>query len=220
MGRKLLERRAEDKWYADHDKKVAELVENISKTVRILIKHQTVSEFAEAIHYSRTTLTALLNQKATDESRRSWTLSTLVAIADALGLKLSEFIAAAETVAEGKTPQISTRVAGTAPHSSERLQKLIYAAVNYDGDVNKQLFDGMLEMLYRVKDIEYAVPDFWSGYISGAISDESASFILNKAAERHFTAGEDAPPFWAALLAEWKESVDAADRNPPAIVAL
>lgn len=206
MGRNLDARRKVDEWYEEHDAQLALLGEAIGKTVKFAIRDSTVTEFADKVHYTRTTLTVLLSQKATDEAQKGWTLSLLLAISKALGVKLSALIAEAEEIMEGGVPGLQLRIASTAPRSRERLQKLIYAVVNYCGDLDAKQFDGLLEVLYRVKDIEYAVPTFWESYSKGVIGDQEAVAILKAAAARIDDVDGEAPPFWAALRQEWEEN--------------
>ena len=204
MGRNLDARRKVDEWYEEHDAQLALLGEAIGKTVKF--KVFAVEAMIIKVHYTRTTLTVLLSQKATDEAQKGWTLSLLLAISKALGVKLSALIAEAEEIMEGGVPGLQLRIASTAPRSRERLQKLIYAVVNYCGDLDAKQFDGLLEVLYRVKDIEYAVPTFWESYSKGVIGDQEAVAILKAAAARIDDVDGEAPPFWAALRQEWEEN--------------
>ena len=202
MGRNMDSRKACDDWFIEHDKKVAKLGEALGVTIRYAAKDKSITQLANEIHYTRTTLTTLLNQKADDEKQRGWTFSTLVAIADSLGVRLSQLIAEAENVANGAMPGMSLRLACTAPRSRERLQRLIYEAVGYSGDKNEDKYDGRLEVLYREKDIEYAVPAFWEDFSKGAITDDEALQIL-KEAHKKSSADESSPPFWAAVQTVW-----------------
>jgi hypothetical protein len=199
-------RREETAWYVEHDETVARLQEAISKTIKFAIRDTSTKQLAEEVHYARTTLCTLLNQKASDDApQRNWTLSLLLAISKALGIKLSALIAEAEEVMEGSSPGLQLRIAATEPRSRERLQKLIYTAVDYSGDIDAKHYDGLLEVLYRVKDIEYAVPSFWKKYQEGFLSDQEALAILKSANERVNSADGEAPPFWEALRQVWNE---------------
>lgn len=209
MGRNLDARRKVDAWYEEHDAQLARLSEAIGKTVKFANRDNTIKQLADDVHYARTTLCALLNQKASDEAQKGWTLSLLLAISKALGIKLSALIAEAEEVMEGSSPGLQLRIATTEPRSRERLQKLIYTAVDYSGDIDAKHYDGLLEVLYRVKDIEYAVPAFWKKYQEGALSDQQALLILKSANERVNSADGEAPPFWEALRQIWSEREDA-----------
>lgn len=204
MGRNMEVRKSGDDWFVEHDRKVAELGEAIGQTIRYAAKDKSITQLAKDIHYTRTTLTTLLNQKADDEKQRSWTFSTLVAIADALGVRLSQLIAEAEDVAKGALPGMSLRLANTSPRSRERLQRLIYEAVGYSGDTDEEEFDGLLEVLYREKDVEYAVPALWAAYERGALNDEAALQLFRDAFEEA-SAEEPAPPFWAAVQTAWSK---------------
>ena len=206
MGRNMKPRKAGDDWFAEHDKKVAKLGEALGATVRYAAKDKSITQLAKEIHYTRTTLTTLLNQKADDEKQRGWTFSTLVAIADSLGVRLSQLIAEAESVANGAAPGMSLRLASTAPRSRERFQRLIYEAVGYSGDTDEEEYDGLLEVLYRAKDVEYAVPSLWEAFSLGEMSDEDTLKLL-KAAYQKATVEEPAPPFWAAVQNAWNDSL-------------
>ena len=204
MGRNMETRRTVDEWFADHDKKVARLGEALGKTIRYAAKDKSITQLAKDIHYTRTTLTTLLNQTADDEKQRGWTFSTLVALADALGVRLSHLIAEAEAVANGAMPGMSLRLANTSPRSRERLQRLIYEAVGYSGDTDEEEFDGLLEVLYREKDVEYAVPSLWGAYEKGVLTDEEALRLFKEAFEVA-SSEEPAPPFWAAVQSRWSK---------------
>lgn len=204
MGRNMENRRSCDDWFAEHDKKVARLGEAIGMTIRYAARDKSITQLAKDIHYTRTTLTTLLNQKANDEKQRGWTFSTLVALADAIGVRLSHLIAEAEAVANGAAPGMSLRLASTSPRSRERFQRLIYEAVGYSGDTDEEEFDGLLEVLYREKDVTYAVPAMWGAYEKGSLTDEDALKLFKKAVEIS-SAEEPAPPFWAAVQAAWGE---------------
>jgi DNA-binding phage protein len=203
MGRNMEARKTGDDWFETHDRKVAELGEALGVTIKYAVKDKSVTQLAKDIHYTRTTLTTLLNQRADDEKQRGWTFSTLVAIADALGVRLSQLIAEAEDVANGALPGMGLRLASTAPRSRERLQRLIYEAVGYSGDTDEAQYDGLLEVLYRETDVEYAVPELWNGFSAGNITDDEALEIL-KGAYQHAMSEEPAPPFWAAVKEAWK----------------
>lgn len=199
-------RREETDWYVEHEETVARLQEALGKTIKFAIRDTSIKQLAEEVHYARTTLCTLLNQKASDDApQRNWTLSLLLAISKALGIKLSALIAEAEEVAEGGVPGLQLRVATTQPRSRERLQKLIYAAVDYCGDIDAKHYDGLLEVLYRVKDVEYAVPSFWKKYQEGGMSDQEALAILKSADQRIEDTDGEAPPFWEALRQVWNE---------------
>lgn len=205
MGRNLDARRLTDAWYEEHDAQLARLQEALGKTIKFANRDSTIKQLAEDTHYTRTTLCALLNQTAEDDPQKSWTLSLLLAISKALGIKLSALIAEAEEVAEGGVPGLQLRVATTQPRSRERLQKLIYAAVDYCGDIDAKHYDGLLEVLYRVKDVEYAAPSFWKKYQEGGLSDQEALAILKSADQRIQDTDGEAPPFWEALRQVWNE---------------
>lgn len=202
MGRNMEARKEGDDWFTIHDRRVAELGEALGITIRYAVKDRSITQLAKDIHYTRTTLTTLLRQKADDEKQRGWTFSTLVAIADALGVRLSQLIAEAENVANGAAPGMSLRLASTPPRSRERFQRLIYEAVGYSGDVDEERYDGLLEAIYRERDVEYAVPAFWEKYEQGEVSDEAALDIL-KEAHADASLEEPAPPFWAAVQKVW-----------------
>ena len=204
MGRNMDARRISDDWFENHDRKDAELGEALGVTIRYAAKDKSITQLAKDIHYTRTTLTTLLNQKADDEKQRGWTFSTLVAIADALGVRLSQLIAEAEAVADGALPGMGLRLASTSPRSRERLQRLIYEAVGYSGDTDEAKYDGLLEVLYREKDVEYAVPSLWEKYEKGTLDDETALKLLKEAYEAA-SAEEPAPPFWAAVQTVWNK---------------
>jgi DNA-binding phage protein len=212
MGRNMNERKACDNWFANHDKKVANFGEALGKTIRYAARDRTITQFANDIHYTRTTLTTLLNQKADDPKQRAWTLSTLLAIADALGVELSVLIAEAEAVSKGALPGMGLRIASTEPRSQERMQKLIYEAVGYSGDADEKNYDGMLEVLYRVVDVVYAVPAMWERYHGGLLSDDEALGVFKSAVEAAENE-EPQPPFWAAVQREWNRVAECDAKN-------
>lgn len=197
---------AKEEWQAAVAEENARLNEALGKTIRYAIRDTTIRQFAESVHYQRPALNSLLNQKATDNPQKNWTLSLLLAVARSLNVRLSTIIAEAEDVMEGGAPGMHIRLASTEPGTRERLQKLIYAAVGYSGDLDEKEFDGVLEVLYRVKDVEYAVPAFWESYRKGFMGDQEALRVLNSAVRIQGNAAkEDAPPFWEALRLAWEE---------------
>ena len=209
MGRRL--KRREDspedaKWVANHQREVRDWNNAIAHVVRYAIRTTSLREFARRIRYTPSTLCTLLNQ-ADAPRQRPWTLDNLVAIAGELHCTLSDLMAAAESV-KGKPdaqPPLSLRTKGTAPHSRERLQRLIYEAVDYDGDWDETKCDRLIEVLYRVKDIECSSPDFCKAYYDGELSDADALAVLKKADALEVPFGEEPPPFWAALREVYKQ---------------
>ncbi len=200
---------SKEDWQKAISRENALLNEALGRTIKFAIRDTTVKQFAEDLFYARPAINCMLNQKATDASQRNWTLSLLLGVAKRLGVKLSALIAEAEDVMEGSSPGLQLRIATTEPRSRERLQKLIYTAVDYSGDIDAKRYDRLLEVLYRVKDIEYAVPSFWKKYQEGALSDQQALLILKSANERVNSADGEAPPFWEALRQIWSEREDA-----------
>lgn len=193
-----------EEWQAQVADENARLNEALGRTIKFALRDTTITRFAESVHYQRPALTTLLNQNATDNPQKNWTLSLLIAVARTLNVRLSTLIAEAEDVMAGGAPGLHIRLASTEPRSRERLQKLIYVAVGYSGDLDEKEYDGVLEVLYRVKDIEYAVPAFWEAYSNGTLTDEEALSILRAAAHIQNSAEEDAPPFWEVLRQSWQ----------------
>lgn len=195
---------SKDEWQEMISKENALLNEALGKTIKFAIRDTTIKQFAEDIFYARPAVTCMLNQKATDTPQKNWTLALLIAVSKSLNIKLSTLIAEAEGVAAGSAPGLNLRLSSTAPRSRERLQKLIYAAVNYCGDLDEKKYDGVLEVLYRVKDVEYAVPTFWGCYQKGTLGDSEALSVINSAVRIQDAAEGEAPPFWEALRQSWE----------------
>lgn len=177
----------------------------MSAVIRYAIRDTSVSAFARKINYARSTLHMLLNQDDVPK-QRGWTPETLLAIAHALGCSFPELMSAALTQMQNPTgaPGLAFRVMGTDPHSRERLQRLVYEAVGYDGEHDRTKLASLEKLAYRLKDIELANPEFCEAYYNGALSDAEALAILQQAQEATIRQGEEDWPLWAALKEVYK----------------
>lgn len=204
MGRNLKRKEraaseADMEWVSKHDDDMRLWNNAVAEVVSFAIRHTSVSAFAKQIRYTRSTLSSLLNQKDA-ERQRPWTFDTLVSISDALGCELSSFIKAVEYVRKnnGAEPPLSIRFSGTAPFSRERLQRIIYEAVGYNGEHDEARMKKLEQVLYRVSDVEYANPELCKAYYKGRLSDSEILSLIKKA----YSDGrksDKSMPLWAAV---------------------
>lgn len=198
MGRKL-ERSwsaPDGQWLENHNSKLREWNSALAKVVRYGMGKMTVTEFAQRIHYTRSTVSTLLNQDAA-ATQRPWTLDTLVSIADVFGCSVADIFCAAQRQIESPeaVKGLSLRILGTKPHSRERLQQLVYEVVGF----REQEDDPLLGVANRIQYIELANKEFCEAYYSGALSDTDALAELQKAEEVTARPNEEPWPLWAAL---------------------
>ena len=187
-----------------HETEREALMNALSAVIKRATRNVSITDFADRVGVSRPQLSNLLNRE-TSARARPWMLDTLVAVAREIGCPLSELFAAAELAVAnpGTVPQLHLYLYNTEPRSRERLQKLIYEAVGYDGDTNERRYDRLLEILYRLRDVEYANPDFCNKYYNGELSDRAALATLRKAANRMDPDESGEPmPLWMALKEE------------------
>lgn len=182
-----------DGWVDKLETRTTNLNIAISRTVQYAIRDTTVTEFARRAHLSRVSLSLLFSQKPGTKIDRHWTLESLLAVTDALGVKVSELIAEAERVSEGEEPRLVAPKA--APRTPERLQKLIYCAVGYTG----KKMDSLISVMYRVQDIQYGAPGFYNAYMNGEMSDADAMQYLEAAYAKDQDMEEPLPPFWVRV---------------------
>lgn len=177
----------------------------LSAVIRYAIRDTSVSAFARKINYARPTLHVLLHQDNAPK-QRGWSTETLLSIAHALGCTLPDLVSAALTHMQNPTgaPGLAFRVMGTDPHSRERLQRLVYEAVGYDGEHDRTKLASLEKLAYRLKDIELANPEFCEAYYNGALSDAEALAVLQQAQEATIRQGEEDWPLWAALKEVYK----------------
>ena len=192
-------------WAEKQMQELREWNDAIARVVSYAIRTTSVSEFARRIQYSRPTLWELLHQEG-KERQRPWTLDTLIAISREIGCSLPELLAAAETVKgnPGGAPALSLRLCGTPPRSKERLQRLIYEAVGYDGDYDETQCNKLTEVIYRLRDVECGNPGFCTDYYEGRLSDREALAELRKADAFREHENEPSWPLWAALRETYK----------------
>ena len=187
----------------------------MSAALRTLLTNTsyTQSGFAAAIGYSRVTLNQVL--KSTD-GRYLWRLPLICAVSRVLGIKVSEFIRAAEDGASGSVDgviELARRVKSPVPDKLvERLRDLVRRVLNlhssFPGDpANAPCVNDGYELIYHcsVEEIEHGAPGFFHDYLSGTLSERDAFKRVWDAFDYVLDHGGPAKmPFWAALKTVYK----------------
>lgn len=197
MGRKIING---GKWLASSEATTKKFNEALSEVITRLYKKKgyTQATFAEEIHYTRTSLNAVLKSK---DMKRLWKLQYLLLVAEALKTPLSTIIAAAEDIRNGREASLPLLLAGTAARSPERLEAILRAAVGCDGAEDDPT--GLSGIVYSIKNLRGFAPWLYNAYIKGEISDDGAYDIIAKARdmEKSYegTDADDYRPFWTFL---------------------
>lgn len=161
-------------------------------------KKLTQAKLAAEMGLSRTTLNMLLNH----ERGNTWRLPTLCAASRVLGTPVWEIVRLAETsmgdeVDLGAINQVLflSMLNTTSPRSPERLRHLVARAVGIVIDMDPDCWEA--DYRCSVAEIEAGVPQFYSDYTSGVLTDEEALRFL----ERAYTYFKEHEPclFWVAL---------------------
>ena len=143
----------------------------IANTIRGALKQRkwTVQFLASRTGVARQTLSLLLSST----KGRSWTLNHLVRVTTALGISLTDLIAAAES--GNQLPELMIDLTGTEPHSAERLTKIIQtlAAKGTSKDV--------LSLYFTAEMLQISVPKFAADYYAGTVRDREVYDILARA---------------------------------------
>lgn len=145
----------------------------LSEVIRALINAASISQtdLAERIHYTRSTLSTMLNN--TNPSR-VWNLEVLLDLSQVLGVSLGYIISMAEAKMEGKELELDLQTAGTVACSPERLDRII-----------RFVFPGETAELYAIfycaQMLAITNPWFYDGYLSGKINDREAYTLLKEA---------------------------------------
>lgn len=165
----------------------------------LMVRSQfTQAKFAAAMGLSRTTLNMLLNC----ERGNTWRLPTLCAAARVLKLPVWEIVRLAESSQGDNVDRNAidrllclSLLRTTEPGSPERLRRLVAQALN----ILPELDPPEWEAEYRCSpaEIEAGAPQFYRDYTNGALIDEDALGVLEKA----FAYMEEHKPclFWVAL---------------------
>lgn len=194
----------------EHDENTAvALGQRLSKLILHLAARRgfNQSTFAERIGYSRASFNQIINSH---DTARLWRLPGLCAVSRVLDVPLSDLIRAAENASDFDINDLplSLTLAGTEPHSEERLSALIKEAINSYPELDELLYGENHEAYFgcRLKEIELGAPDFYTHYMSGKLGDPDALAILSGAfhyASTHGGLGNY--PLWSAIKEEYAD---------------
>lgn len=178
------------------ERAAVELSGKISEVVLYIAKMKGVSrgKLADQMGYSRSAFSQMLN--STDTSRM-WRLTTLCAVAGALGMPLSTLVHMAEQwngESIDDTTLIALYTAGSEPQSSDRLERIISATA-------KQGMAIVSEKECSLRVLSIGCKSFVDDYLSGKLGDCEAYKLMVKAKN-----GADDLPFWAVLSEEYAKS--------------
>ena len=127
----------------------------------------TAQTLAEKTGIARPTLSILF---AMTEGR-SWTLNHLVRVTTALGISLTDLIAAAEF---GTPLPVSLDLAGTEPHSKERLTRIVQSLAT------KGTSKDVLDLYFTAAMLEISVPKLAADYYAGVADDREVYNLLTR----------------------------------------
>lgn len=184
------------KWVREQEKLEAETTMALSKVVKYITRRMTQAEVAERTHVSRTLIANMLNWSPSKRDKRSWSIELLLAIARETGKTASEILTVAEELRDNPETPVEVAWANrmTAHSAKKSIQDMIFEAVDYDKEGDPT---GVVAMLYREKDVEYAVPNWYMRCKAGALTGSEVRRVLEAAARMH--KEKDGVPFWAAV---------------------
>ena len=149
------------------------LGDGIARAIRGALKQRkwTVQYLAKETGVARQTLSLLLSSAP----GRSWTLNHLVRVTTVLNISLADLIAAAES--SNELPKLMIDLAGTEPHSKERLTKIVQAVAA------KGTSKETLDLYFTAEMLQISVPKYAADYYAGAISDREVYDLLTRVNE-------------------------------------
>ncbi len=160
-----------DAWL-DYDAKLTKLVQKAMK-----VKNISGVELARCLSLSQPTVSEIFNGK------KHWTMATTLQLARVFDTTFSQLM----YEVENPTPHPMFLIVGkTKPHSMERLQALVYAAVGHTQMPREGWLDGVVKLFFQVNMIERDAPTFCYDYRAGKLSDRQAFKILEQANETMF----------------------------------
>lgn len=128
----------------------------------------TVQMLATKTGVARQTLSLLL----ATASGRSWTLNHLVRVTTALGISLTALIEAAESGEQ--LPELMIDLAGTEPHSKERLTRLVRTLAA------KGTSKEVLDLYFTAEMMQISVPKYAADYYAGVVGDREVYNLLTR----------------------------------------
>jgi transcriptional regulator with XRE-family HTH domain len=155
-----------DAWL-EYDAKLTKLVQKVMKT-----KNITGVELAKKIKMSQSAISEILT------GTKHWTMATTLQLAKVFDTTFSQLMYEVENPT---THPMFLIVGKTKPHSIERLQALVYAAVGYTDMVQDGWIDDVVKLFFQVNMIERDAPTFCYDYQAGKLSDRQALAILEEA---------------------------------------
>lgn len=105
-----------------------------------------------------------------------WSVANLFAISDAMGVYFPDFIESVYRVVEGGQPRLELSLAGLEPNSRERLECIVREASLFDAE--KDETDNEKRCIINMNDLPWLCQGFVSAYLSGELSDDTASRII------------------------------------------
>lgn len=155
-----------DAWL-EYDAKLTKLVQKVMKT-----KNMTGVELAKKVKMSQSAVSEILT------GTKHWTMATTLQLAKVFDTTFSQLMYEVENPTHHPMFLI---VGKTKPHSIERLQALVYAAVGHTDAPQDDWHDEMVKMYFQVNVVERDAPTFCCDYQAGKISDRQALAILEEA---------------------------------------
>ena len=153
------------------EKKAPFLDAELTRVIREAITQKGWSKqtLSEKAGIAQSTISILMAGEGAGKGR-SWTLKQLIRVSFVLGVSLADLIAAAESGNE--LPELMIDLAGTEPHSKERLTRIIQTIAAKG--VSKEVLD-----LYFTADmLQISAPKYVEEYYEGAVSDREVYDLL------------------------------------------
>jgi DNA-binding Xre family transcriptional regulator len=172
------------------DRRLDRLDKNMTEAINSVLvqKGWSRQDLSRKAGISHSTLSAIMVG-----GERTWNLAHLMRIAVALGVKLSDIILAAEHKDDMSIMLIA--VAGTAPQTRERLDKII-GCVAPEGTTAD-----MMAMFYTADMMEAVASSYVADYLAGKIADQDVYSTLSEVASS-LESGENLWVKFASLVAE------------------
>lgn len=154
--------------------KSAFLEEGLTRVIKgaLAQKGWNKQRLAEATGIAQSTISVLF---AGGDKNRCWTIKQLVRVAIALGLSLTDLIAAAESGEELSSLMVD--LAGTEPSSKERLTRIIQTLAA------KGTSPEVLDLYFTADMMALSVPDYVKEYLNGDLDDRSVYETLTRVNE-------------------------------------
>ena len=155
------------------EEKAAFLEEGLTRVIGEAISQKGWSKqtLSEKAGIAQSTISVLMAGDGAARGR-SWTLKQLIRVSVVLGVPLAELIAAAESGEQ--LPELMIDLAGTEPHSKERLTRLVRTLAA------KGTSKEVLDLYFTAEMMQISVPKYAADYYAGAVSDREVYNLLTR----------------------------------------